>query len=48
MYQIKPMERKKHKGYGVICPDGRLANNWIYPTRKEAEKKLKLLEAWYG
>ena len=46
-YLVKYMERKKEKGYAVICPDGRIANNHIFPTKTEAEKKKRILEAFY-
>jgi hypothetical protein len=47
-YQIKPIKDDKRQGYAVIVQDGRIVNDWVYPTREEAEKKLLILKAWYG
>jgi hypothetical protein len=42
------MTRKKEKGWAVICPDGKIANNHIFEDKKEAERKAEILELLFG
>ena len=44
-YQIKYIKEKKRQGYAVMDGD-RIINDWLFPNKKDAEKKRKLMEDW--
>ena len=46
MYKVKFIKQKKRSGYAVMNGD-RVVNDWLYPDKKDAEKKLKILRVWY-